>query len=126
MAAFARDPQLTVKKNFVTNRFEVTVDYTINYRPSELAFTEGFADSVALFEDDGGEPFGGGDDHVLNRPIRTFRPTTSPDSRQFAFSFPWDGTESGDEEVYAIVHHRRNINGLTSDTRRSNTVTVND
>ena len=120
MAKFAGTPLMTITQP-TANLFEFTVSYTMEYTQVELGFPEGFAQSLALHESDTGEIFGGADDDLLNLNIETFRPSFTTETRTFKFTRTADqlDTESGGEEIYATVHHRRNIDGVTSQTRNT-------
>ncbi|MBT2481971.1 hypothetical protein [Streptomyces sp. ISL-94] len=120
MASFIGTPIMNITQT-TANVFDFRVEYTMKYSDTELTFPEGFADSLALNESDAGEIFGGGDDHLININVQTFRPTSTFETRVFTFSATADrlGTESGGEEIYAEVHHRRNIDGIASQTRRT-------
>ncbi|RKT08065.1 hypothetical protein BX286_6144 [Streptomyces sp. 3211.6] len=119
MANFANDPTISVEPS--GSNFLFTVKYTANFTPDDLAFPDGFAESMALFESDKDEPFGGDDDRLLNMPIRTYRPTSSTQTRTFVFELGSKvlDTELGGEELYAQVHFRRNISGIPSMIRNS-------
>ncbi|MFD9010872.1 hypothetical protein [Streptomyces sp. NPDC059552] len=120
MASFMGNPIMNVTQT-TANFFEFVVEYTMQYSQTELGFPEGFAHSLALRESDDGEIFGGGDDDLINIRVETFRPTSRFETRTFTFSASAErlGTESGGEEIYAVVHHRRNIDGVASQTRRT-------
>ncbi|CAL9582066.1 hypothetical protein SUDANB176_05058 [Streptomyces sp. enrichment culture] len=120
MATFVGKPIIDIVHTGGDN-FNINVSYTVRYTPTELTFPEGFADSMALFEDDSNEPFGGDHDHLVNITTRTFRPRQTVETRTFRFSRTRSqlGTESGGEELFAVVHHRRNIDGLASATIES-------
>jgi len=124
MASFRGNPKLRIT-TLGAHNYEVIVEYTIDYTPEELALSgNSFAESMALFEDDSGEPFGGDNDFLLNRPIRVFHPASPRNTRTFEFRLGEFNTEADNEEVYAVVHHRRNIDGLTSTMRESNRVSL--
>ncbi|MDX3537692.1 hypothetical protein PV721_25655 [Streptomyces sp. MB09-01] len=98
---------------------EIQVSYTIFYTPDELLFPEGWFDSVALFESDKGAVSGG--DHLFDLEPRFFFPRSTEETRTFSILRTRDqlGTESGGEEIYAVVHHVRGIQGLKSNRRRT-------
>ncbi|WP_030722500.1 hypothetical protein [Streptomyces sp. NRRL F-2580] len=116
MASFVEDPIINVL-NEGGGAFFFRVFYTIRYTPEEMNFE--FADSMALFEEDGGLSLG--DDFLGNQDIRTFFPEAIEFTRRFEFRMFADdlGTEIDGEEIYAVVHHRRNIPTAVSATRRS-------
>lgn len=122
MASFVDAPTISVSPR--GSEFEFTVEYTMRYTDEDRLFALGFAESMALWEKDDGEVFGGDDDLLFNIEIRTFRPARTVNTRQFVFTATADelGTESGGEEIYAVVHHRRNIDGVTSDTAASRSI----
>jgi hypothetical protein len=124
MPTFSGTPSLAVTA-IGPEKFRLTVTYFANFTAAEVAFPEGFAESCAFFEDDSDEPFGGDDDHYWNHPIRTFRPAEGRNRRVFSvepFTADELDTEVDGEEIYAVVHLRRNIDGLISQTKRSNTL----
>ncbi|MET9694938.1 hypothetical protein ABZY81_42280 [Streptomyces sp. NPDC006514] len=120
MANFVGIPDMNI--TLITPRtFAFRISYTIRYTPLELTFAQGFLESLALQESDDGEVFGGTDDtYGIVQPV-AFRPASLRETRTFSFTRDIDslGTESGAEEVYAVVAHRRNIPGLLFDTRRT-------
>ncbi|MFI1067759.1 hypothetical protein ACH4TC_38500 [Streptomyces spororaveus] len=120
MASFIGTPIMNITQT-TANVFAFRVEYTMQYSDTELTFPEGFADSLALNESDDGEIFGGGDDNLINVGVTTFMPRSTFETRVITFSATADqlGTESGGEEIYAVVHHRRNIDGITSQTRNT-------
>ncbi|MEU7600855.1 hypothetical protein [Streptomyces sp. NPDC041003] len=101
--------------------YEIQVSYTMFYAPNELLFPEGWFDSVALFESDKGEVFGGDDDHLFNLQPRFFFPQSTEETRTFSILRTRSEleTEAGGEEIYAVVHHVRGIQGLNSNKRRT-------
>jgi hypothetical protein len=117
MASFVGRPRISVARTSGPN-FIFNVSYTANFTQADRGFPEGFAESMALFESDRGSFTGGDNEHYLNMPIRTFRPTSEQETHTFTFTLDSDAldTELGGEEIFARVHLRRNIDGLTSAT----------
>ncbi|GAB4587842.1 hypothetical protein [Nocardia sp. IFM 10818] len=122
MASFVGKPTISAKP--VGFNIEFTVTYTASFNSSDLAFADGFAESVALFEDDSDEPFGGDHDHIKNHAIREFKPAGPMETRSFVFNVTkiFLDTELGGEEFFAVVHLRRNLQGITSDTIESDRI----
>jgi hypothetical protein len=111
MANYTDAPTISVEPE--GNDFVFTIKYTASFTPDDLAFQDGFAESVALFESDKGSVGGGfSDDHIINQPIRTYRPSAAIQTRTFIFKVERSklDTELGGEEIYAQVHFRRNAN----------------
>ncbi|WP_327412213.1 hypothetical protein [Streptomyces sp. NBC_01233] len=110
MSGYKDTPTLGIV-NTGTGFYEIQVSYTIFYAPNELLFPEGWFDSVALFESDKGEVLGGGDDRLFDLEPRFFFPQSTEETRTFSILRTRDqlGTESGGEEIYAVVHHVRGI-----------------
>ncbi|MFB6579435.1 hypothetical protein ACFCYC_18800 [Streptomyces sp. NPDC056402] len=120
MATFSQVPIMTIQQPF-GNFFDFTVSYTIRYTEEELAFPEGFVETLFFRENDDQEPFGGDDDtYGVVQPV-FFRPQSRMETRTFKFSRTAAAldTESGGEEVYATVGHRRNIDGLNFNFRNT-------
>ncbi|WP_158754788.1 hypothetical protein [Streptomyces sp. NRRL F-2580] len=116
MAEFIGIPTISITSEGGDN-FIVHVNYVIRYTPEEMNLE--FADSMALFEEDDGLSLG--DDFLVNHEIRTFFPLVPEQTHTFEFPMTGDdlGTEPDGEEIYAVVHHRRNIPTAVSATSRS-------
>ena len=116
MVAIVDGPRLEVRQN--GNKFHFTVTYTYSFSDLELTFPEGFAESMAVREDNTGVSLTGGDDDIKhgNAPIRVFHPGKNRETRQFEIDVLADDldTEVGGEEIYCRVHFRRNIEGIGS------------
>ncbi|MFB6560823.1 hypothetical protein ACFCYH_18450 [Streptomyces sp. NPDC056400] len=111
---------MTIQQPF-GNFFDFTVSYKIRYTEQELDFPEGFVETLLFRESDDHEPLGGEDDtYGVVQPV-LFRPQSLLETRTFNFSRSAAAldTESGGEEVYATVGHRRNIDGLNFNWRNT-------
>ena len=107
---------------------QIAVEYNVIYSSEELDFPEGFVNIVEIREDDRDELFGIDDDHIFNFAISApFFPKSTRETHRRESDF-FDpnilDTEIGGEEIYAVVHHRRNIDGLQSATIESNRIPV--
>ncbi|MGW0395891.1 hypothetical protein ACWDYJ_34490 [Streptomyces sp. NPDC003042] len=117
MAVFVGIPTLSITNNGSETVFDIVVSYTMRYTAADLAFPQGFAHSLAVFEEDDVD-----DDFLFNVGIQLFTPNSILETRQIKVPFPkLDAeldTELGGEEIYAVVHHRRNA-AVASATART-------
>ncbi|MFI7399242.1 hypothetical protein ACIBW9_01895 [Streptomyces sp. NPDC049541] len=98
------------------NIWAITVSYDIRFRDDEVSLD--FDDAVKLWEDDRGEPFGGGDDQITPYPIPSrFRASSPLVSREKTITVFRDqlDTEIGNEEVKAQIWLRRADSGGPAD-----------
>ncbi|GGS26921.1 hypothetical protein GCM10010269_76980 [Streptomyces humidus] len=96
--------------------WSITVSYDIRFRDDEVSVD--FDDAVKLWEDDRGEPFGGGDDQITPYPLPSrFRASSSLVSREKTIMVFRDqlDTEAGGEEVKAQIWLRRADSGGAAD-----------
>lgn len=125
MASFVGKPIVDLRHDG-GGLFTLTVTYVAQFTHDELLIKQEFAESMALFESDSGEIFGGGDDHYFNVPVRTFKPHFVQERRAFLIG-PINGaqldSEPGGEEVYAQVHFRPS-NATVSMIRNSDTFSL--
>ncbi|WP_326644549.1 hypothetical protein OIE67_25635 [Nonomuraea fuscirosea] len=123
MSALVAPPTLSVQQPADSSFLLFTVTFTARYAPHEIG--RQFARSCAFFESDAGEPFGGDDDHITNTPIETYFPSSAEHTERFFVEIHKDllDTESGGEEIYAIVHWRP-ANETVSQTARTSELPI--
>lgn len=108
MASFVGKPSISVERVGPIIRFTVT--YMARFSTADRAVEDGFAESMALLEDDVGASDG---DPIRAEPARLFLPRAEFEEHFWISDFVDAAldTEAGAEEVYARVRLWRNVEG---------------